>query len=115
MMLKTSDQRLKPVSEWGNDESFTEYGSKCIQSDGTGSEDCLFMNILVPGEPIPASADAALPVLVFIHGGAFKDDNGEGKLISEEFQLYENDGRGQGYTNVLFGSIACKTLCRTFN
>ena len=53
------------------------------------------MNILVPGEPtletIPANTK--LPVLVFIHGGAFKDDNGEGQLISEDFELYENDGR----------------------
>ena len=89
--------RLIPVSEWKSEESFTEYGPKCIQSDGTGSEDCLYMNILVPGEPtletIPANTK--LPVLVFIHGGAFKDDNGEGQLISEDFELYENDGRGK--------------------
>ena len=26
---------------------------------------------------------------------AFKDDNGEGQLISEDFELYENDGRGK--------------------
>ena len=67
------------------------------------------MNILVPGETVSDSTATNLPVLVFIHGGAFKDDNGEGKLINEEFQLYENDGRGQGYTNALFGSFARNT------
>ena len=95
--LFSPNLRLIPVSQWKREESFTEYGPKCIQSDGTGSEDCLYMNILVPGKPILETlpANTKLPVLVFIHGGAFKDDNGEGQLINEDFELYENDGRGK--------------------
>ena len=71
------------------------------------------MNILVPGGTVSDSTATDLPVLVFIHGGAFKDDNGEGKLINEESQLYENDGRGQGYTNALFDSFVCHITCNT--
>ena len=71
------------------------------------------MNILVPGKTVSDSAATDLPVLVFIHGGAFKDDNGEGILINEESQLYENDGRGQGYTSALFDSFVCYITCST--
>ena len=71
------------------------------------------MNILVPGETVSDSTATDLPVLVFIHGGAFKDDNGEGKLINGESELYENDGRGQGYTNTLFDSFVCYITCST--
>ena len=53
------------------------FGSACIQDDGSGSEDCLFLNVFFP-KPIDvaAAADAPiqppsdLPVMVWIHGGA---------------------------------------------
>jgi len=44
-------------------------GSRCVSASQTGSEDCLFMNIYTPtSQPSPADS---MPVLFFIHGGAF--------------------------------------------
>lgn len=50
-----------------------KFGSKCPQKEGgdiVGSEDCLFLNIWAPALPGEDTA-ANLPVMVFIHGGAF--------------------------------------------
>jgi carboxylesterase type B len=71
----------------------TVYGPSCIQPAGTNppsiyeaympeflpsnptfqSEDCLFLNVYAPKD---ATADAKLPVLVFIPGGAFSGGSG---------------------------------------
>lgn len=37
----------------------------------TGSEDCLYLNVYVPGDILDYNADLLFPVIVFIHGGAF--------------------------------------------
>jgi para-nitrobenzyl esterase len=42
--------------------------SACVQSDGQGDEDCLFLNIW---RPQGLAAGAKLPVMVWVHGGAF--------------------------------------------
>ena len=52
----------------------TQFGSSCPQSPsafGTAStdEDCLFLNVYVPGASV--SSANSLPVMVFFHGGAF--------------------------------------------
>jgi para-nitrobenzyl esterase len=59
----------------------TSFGSPCPQNAspfGTGStnEDCLFLNVYVPGNGI--SSRNKLPVMVFLFGGDFVD--GEGSL-----------------------------------
>jgi para-nitrobenzyl esterase len=59
----------------------TSFGSPCPQNAspfGTAStnEDCLFLNVYVPGGSV--SAKNNLPVMVFFYGGAFVD--GEGSL-----------------------------------
>jgi para-nitrobenzyl esterase len=59
----------------------TSFGSACPQNAspfGTAStnEDCLFLNVYVPGGSV--SAKNNLPVMVFFYGGAFVD--GEGSL-----------------------------------
>lgn len=35
------------------------------------SEDCLTLNVVTPGAAVPARSDGPLPVMVFIHGGAY--------------------------------------------
>ena len=43
------------------------------------SEDCLFLNVFAPAS---ADAQSKLPVMVFIHGGAFVQGNGGAILFS---------------------------------
>lgn len=57
----------------------TSFGSQCPQATGTGTdpneggnEDCLFLNIYTPAH----TASWPLPVMVFIHGGAFIEGTG---------------------------------------
>lgn len=45
----------------------TRFGSACVQDDGSGSEDCLFLNVFFPKDDPPAEG---FPVMVWIHGGA---------------------------------------------
>eukprot|EP00928_Gymnodinium_smaydae_P038918 TRINITY_DN2671_c2_g2_i4.p1 TRINITY_DN2671_c2_g2~~TRINITY_DN2671_c2_g2_i4.p1 ORF type:complete len:523 (-),score=50.10 TRINITY_DN2671_c2_g2_i4:118-1686(-) len=48
----------------------TNFGSRCVsRAQQDGSEDCLFLNIYVPG--VESDDASSLPVLFFIHGGAF--------------------------------------------
>ncbi len=51
-------------------------GSECVQglpAATAGSEDCLYMNIYVPG---PTTVTTPLPVLFWIHGGGFINGSG---------------------------------------
>jgi para-nitrobenzyl esterase len=57
------------------------FGSPCPQSaspfgNESADEDCLFLNVYVPGANVSAKND--LPVMVFFYGGAFVD--GEGSI-----------------------------------
>lgn len=38
----------------------------CVQADGSGSEDCLFLNVVTP---TTATSVSQLPVIVYFHGG----------------------------------------------
>lgn len=62
----------RPAACWGGERKADQFGSKCVQQSTTGtnivgSEDCLTLNVWTPSD---ATADAKLPVLVFVHGGA---------------------------------------------
>ena len=68
---------------WGTEtRSATEYAPMCVQVDmkkldfsrTTGSEDCLMLNIWTTS----VSADAKLPVLIFLHGGAHMSGSSSG-------------------------------------
>ena len=77
----------KPVSPWKETLNASHFGASCIQGPNSEflpwtkefmyvtpvSEDCLFLNIWT-ARP---STTARLPVLVFIHGGAFASGSGD--------------------------------------
>jgi para-nitrobenzyl esterase len=57
----------------------TAFGSPCPQTPspfavGSTDEDCLFLNVFVPGPSV--SASKSLPVMVFFHGGDFVEGSG---------------------------------------
>jgi para-nitrobenzyl esterase len=62
----TGDLRWQPpkaAEKWSATRAATAFGPTCVQA-----EDCLTLNIYQPGN---AKAGAKLPVMVWIHGGAF--------------------------------------------
>ena len=64
-----------PVEPWDGVRDATAFGSDCLTNErGTAgvpqSEDCLFLNVWTPR--LAAQGDGSLPVMVFLHGGAFR-------------------------------------------
>lgn len=70
---------------WTGERPVDSFGPSCVQlpgrdylnlafADGAPAmdEDCLYLNVWTPAE----DADAALPVIVWVHGGAFTDGSG---------------------------------------
>ena len=67
----------EPHAAWTEPRDATRFGPTCPQDSdrdagGSQSEDCLFLNVWTPG----ADATAKRPVMVFIHGGGFKNGSG---------------------------------------
>lgn len=69
-----------PYGSWSGVLNATEYGMSCAQSPGRAhlteehfGEDCLFLNVFVPGRLSPA---ANKTVMVWIHGGGFETGSG---------------------------------------
>lgn len=79
----------KPYSGKGEIVQATAFGSTCAQG-GSGSEDCLFLNIQTPYIPKAKSKKNLRPVLFWIHGGGFTGGSGSdlgsdgGNLASKE-------------------------------
>ncbi|MDL5510522.1 carboxylesterase family protein [Arenibacter sp. M-2] len=72
----------QPLTPWEGELDASEFGSNCAQSGwgaapGTisegSSEDCLFLNIW---RPTNATVESQIPVMVWIHGGAFVGGSG---------------------------------------
>ena len=80
----------QPVPAWQGERDASKYGADCAQAGrarGSGairegtSEDCLSLNLWKPAGTKPG---AKLPVMVWIHGGAFVGGSGSGPEVSGE-------------------------------
>ncbi len=62
----------QPLPAWSGTRDALKFGPECMQGAGRAavpmSEDCLFVNVWVAAKP----ASRHLPVLVWVHGGAFR-------------------------------------------
>lgn len=81
----------QPVAAWQGELDASKFGANCAAAGwgaapGTiqagSSEDCLFLNIW---RPAGAKKKAKLPVMVWIHGGAFVGGSGSGSGIEGQF------------------------------
>ncbi|XP_049862647.1 cholinesterase-like [Schistocerca gregaria] len=75
-------QAPQPAENWEGILNATEYGSDCVQQRGGGSEDCLYLNVYVPGVP---QEGAGLPVMFWVYGGGYRSGSGSGDQFSPDF------------------------------
>ena len=99
---------------WTGTKETVKMGNACAQAAGTAangdtiSEDCLYMNIWVPPG---LKDDAKAPVVVYVHGGAFRTSSASPKRFGGE-QLAK---KGVVYVNFnyrlgIFGNLALPEL-----
>jgi carboxylesterase type B len=69
-----------PAASWSGVFDASTYRLPCVQPDGSGSEDCLHLHVTAPAGA--ASVSAALPVVVYIHGGGLMDGSGMYEYMS---------------------------------
>jgi len=95
----------QPAKSWTGMKKADTFGASCIQSnyrrlpwtkefmtDNETSEDCLYLNVWAPAK----KSGTPLPVLVFIHGGAFAGGAGEIKVY---------DGANLAQAGIVFVTI----------
>ena len=88
----------KPVNPWGETKTLdvSDESPKCMQTTTVispetkfiyGQEDCLYLNIFTPRPHMPEGGQLHLPVIAWIHGGAFcVGDNGT-KIYGPDYLL----------------------------
>ncbi|XP_049778168.1 cholinesterase-like [Schistocerca cancellata] len=75
-------QAPQPAGNWDGVRTATQYGSDCVQQDGSGSEDCLYLNVYVPGVP---EEGAQLPVMFWVYGGSYVRGSGSDREYGPDF------------------------------
>lgn len=89
------DRRFRaafPEPAWDGEKRATAFGPQCPQTpvmNGekfTGEEDCLFLNVYLKDFP---KANETLPVMMYIHGGAFKGGSGDFLIAGPEYLIQE--------------------------
>lgn len=83
----------KPVKPWEDTLDCTEFKPSAPQvakEDLTTSEDCLYLNIWAPENAVDRKQKENLPVLVFIHGGAYA--SGSASDAKFDGTAYAKDG-----------------------
>ena len=79
------------VTAWQGERDASKFGPNCAQAGWGGapgtisqgsSEDCLYLNLWLPAGTKPK---AKLPVMVWIHGGAFVGGSGSGPGVEGQF------------------------------
>lgn len=102
----------RPAAPWATIRDATRFGDSCMQVEGVASaaamsEDCLTLNVFAP----KSKADGPLPVMVFIHGGAFL----AGGSFSYDAKALREAGNmvivTLNYRLGAFGFLAHRTLC----
>ncbi|CAG7716301.1 unnamed protein product [Allacma fusca] len=84
----------QPAEKWDGILSATEFGAECkgfefmMEGSIQGDESCLFLNVMTPKlKDNSSTSGKLLPVLVYIHGGAFHMRSGKGfggKFLMDE-------------------------------
>ena len=83
-------RQAQPLAPWPGEKDASRFGADCAQGGGFGgrgpvglspnsSEDCLYLNVW---RPATAKANAKLPVIVWIYGGAFLFGSGSNPTTS---------------------------------
>ncbi|XP_069688902.1 esterase E4-like [Periplaneta americana] len=83
----------RPPDSWLGTRDATQDAPACLQptSDGadvTGQEDCLYLDVHTP--KLPEEDDTLLPVMVWIHGGAYISGSGSSELYKPTYLLDHN-------------------------
>lgn len=83
-----------PETKWKGIKKAVREGQSCphrnmILENFKGNEDCLFLNIYTPKLP-GVNGNPKLPILFWIHGGAFQFGNGNAFLYGPDYLLPEN-------------------------